>query len=141
MRTIHSIGSSTLDKDEFVLLLRHFQIVALADVRSYPSSRFPHFIKSNLEPELSKVQIRYVYLGKELGGFRKGSYLDYTTTADYEKGLTLLESIAENESTAFMCAERFPWKCHRQFIGQSLKARGWEVLHIIDKDTLWKPLL
>ena len=139
MPIIYSIGSSTLDRDAFIQLLLHFQISTLADVRSYPSSRFPHFIKGNLEHELLKAGIHYVYLGKNLGGFRKGGYAHYVTTAEYEHGLQLLESIALKKVSAFMCAERFPWKCHRRFIAQSLRERGWEVIHIIDKNKVWKP--
>lgn len=88
---------------------------------------------------LSEVAIDYVYLGKELGGFRKGGYQAYTQTSEYQAGIYKLEEIARKGSTAFMCAERFAWKCHRRIIASTLEQRGWKVLHIIEKDRVWSP--
>ncbi len=67
-----------------------------------------------------------------MGGFRKGGYEAYMQTVDFLKGLEQLEEIAKEVPSAFMCAEKFPWKCHRNFIDSSLKDRGWEVIHILD---------
>ncbi|WP_207778388.1 hypothetical protein [Balneicella halophila] len=33
-----------------------------------------------------------------------------------------------------MCAEAVWWRCHRSMISDSLKVRGWEVLHIINQN-------
>jgi len=132
MSTIYSIGSSTHQRETFIDLLHHFHIKTLVDVRSFPKSRFPHFIKENLDRTLKEAGIEYVYLGKELGGYRKGGYENYTLTAHYEKGVSDLEAIGKKDATAFMCAEKLPWKCHRKFIALSLQERGWKVIHIID---------
>jgi len=43
------------------------------------------------------------------------------------------------QPTAILCAERFPWKCHRRFIGVELARRGWRVVHIIDEERTWEP--
>jgi len=139
MPTIYSIGSSTRQIEEFIDLLHHFQIKTLVDVRSFPKSRFNHFIKENLDRELNKAGIEYLYLGKELGGYRKGGYGNYTLTTHYEKGVNDLEAIGKKDTTAFMCAERLPWKCHRKFIAISLQERGWKVIHIIDEKKVWEP--
>ena len=88
---------------------------------------------------LGEVAIDYVYLGKELGGFRKGGYRAYTQTDAYHAGICRLEEIAKKASTAFMCAERFPWKCHRRIIASTLEQKGWNVLHIIEKERVWNP--
>ena len=88
---------------------------------------------------LREVAIDYFYLGKELGGFRKAGYRAYTQTDAYHAGIRRLEEIAQKGSTAFMCAERFAWKCHRRFIASTLEQRGWNVLHIIEKDRVWNP--
>ena len=101
-------------------------------------SRFNHFIKRNLHRELKKVGVDYLYLGKELGGYRKGGYENYTSTVNYEKGIRTLETIGKMKITAFMCAERLPWKCHRRFIARSLQERGWKVIHIIDEKRVWE---
>jgi uncharacterized protein (DUF488 family) len=136
---IYTVGTSTRTKEEFIELLRHYHLTTVVDVRSFPQSRFEHFNRENLAKVLSEVAIHYVYLGKELGGFRKGGYRAYTQTDAYHEGIFRLEEIAEKASAAFMCAERFAWKCHRRFIASTLEQRGWSVLHIIEKDRVWNP--
>ena len=71
--------------------------------------------------------------GEKLGGFRRGGYQDFTATSEFRSGLYKLEEIARERSTAIICAERFPWRCHRRFIALELEKRGWRVSHIIDK--------
>ena len=107
--------------------------------RSFPQSRFDHFRKESLVRILEEAGFGYVYLGKELGGFRKGGYLDYTKTIPYQQGIVRLEQIGRQTTSAFICAERFPWKCHRRFIALTLQQRGWQVVHIIDKERVWRP--
>lgn len=136
---IYTVGTSTRTKEEFIELLRHYHLTTVVDVRSFPQSRFEHFNRENLAKMLSEVAIDYVYLGEELGGFRKGGYQAYTQTDAYHAGICRLEEIAQNGSTAFMCAERFAWKCHRRIIASTLEQRGWNVLHIIEKDRVWNP--
>jgi len=110
----------------------------VVDVRSFPQSRFEHFKKENLAKILRKKGYNYVYLGDELGGFRKGGYLPYTSSISYRSGVFRLEKIATKSKTVFICAERLPWKCHRRFIASSLEKRGWQVIHIIDRDRVWR---
>ena len=137
--TIYTVGTSTRTKEEFIELLRHYHLTTVVDVRSLPQSRFEHFNRENLTKMLSEVAIDYVYLGKELGGFRKGGYQAYTQTSTYQAGIYKLEEIARKGSTAFMCAERFAWKCHRRIIASTLEQRGWKVVNIIEKDRVWSP--
>jgi uncharacterized protein (DUF488 family) len=111
----------------------------VVDVRSFPQSRFEHFKKDNLARILKERGIDYFYLGKELGGFRKGGYLSYTKTVPYQEGISHLEQIGRESITAFICAERFPWKCHRRLIASSLEEKGWLVEHIIEKGRVWRP--
>ncbi|MEM7828322.1 MAG: DUF488 domain-containing protein [Candidatus Aenigmatarchaeota archaeon] len=137
---LYSLGTSVRSEGEFIELLRTYSIRTVVDVRSFPTSRLEHFKRENLEILLARSGIRYVYLGKELGGFRKGGYESYTSTEHFLSGIEKLEHIAQEGSTVFICAERFPWRCHRRFIGNVLKERGWRVVHIIDKDRVWEPL-
>ena len=136
---IYTMGTSTHTKEEFLQLLRHYHIHTVVDVRSFPQSRFEHFKKENLAKMLREGEVGYIYLGKELGGFRKGGYLSYTKNTSYQEGISHLERIGKENITAFICAERFPWKCHRRSIASSLEERGWQVMHIIDKDRIWRP--
>lgn len=135
---IYTLGTSTRSEEEFIELLRHYRIETVVDVRSFPQSRFEHFKGENLETMLDGEGFHYVYLGKELGGFRKGGYLAYTKTTTFQGGIAHLERVGRVSITAFICAERFPWKCHRRFIAASLEERGWKVLHIIDKRRVWR---
>ena len=137
--TIYTVGTSIRTKEEFIELLRHYHLTTVVDVRSFPQSRFEHFNRENLAKMLSEVAIDYVYLGKELGGFRKGGYQAYTQSSPYQAGIYKLEEIALKGSTAFMCAERFAWKCHRRIIAATLEERGWKVVNIIEKDRVWSP--
>ena len=136
---IYTLGTSTHTKEEFIELLHHYRIETVVDVRSFPQSRFEHFKKENLAKILNERGFNYVYLGKELGGFRKGGYLSYSETSPYQAGISHLERIGKERTTAFVCAERFPWKCHRRFIASSLERRGWHVVHIIEKNSVWRP--
>ncbi len=136
--TIYTLGTSTHTKEEFLELLNSYHIETVVDVRSFPQSRFEHFKKENLERILSEKGFNYFYLGKELGGFRKGGYLSYTKSLPYQEGISHLEQIGRESITAFICAERFPWKCHRRFIASTLEEKGWKVVHIIEKDRIWR---
>lgn len=136
---IYTLGTSTRTKEVFLELLTYYHIETVVDVRSFPQSRFEHFKKDNLVRILREGGVNYVYLGKELGGFRKGGYLSYTKSIPYQAGISHLEQIGMEGTTAFICAERFPWKCHRRFITSSLEERGWQVAHIIERGRVWRP--
>ena len=136
--TIYTIGSSTRPLPEFLAVLRGYQISALVDVRVFPySKRFPHFSQQFLEETVPAAGLRYVFLGEELGGYRREGYEAYMSSPAFAKGVEVLSTIGCEERVAFMCAERFPWKCHRRFIAAELERRGWRVIHIIDKDRTW----
>jgi uncharacterized protein (DUF488 family) len=136
---IYSLGTSTRTIEEFMGILKAYAIEIVTDVRSFPRSRFRHFHGSELARLLGEEGIDYCHLGKELGGYRKGGYEAYIDTPPYNDSLTRLEELARGRTAAFFCAERFPWLCHRRFIGASLSERGWEVGHIIEEGKVWHP--
>jgi uncharacterized protein (DUF488 family) len=151
MAHLYTIGHSTRSLEEFIELLRENDILILADVRTWPhSERYPHFNRENLADSLQKHGIKYEWLGKELGGFRKKglgekspnkawksqsfrNYADHTMTEQFEQGITRLLELAEQNRLAFMCAERYYRSCHRQIISDYLTAKGHQVTHIVDK--------
>ena len=152
MATIYTIGHSTRTFDELVQALTGHEIVTLADVRSFPMSRrLPHFNREALELELPKRGIRYVWM-KELGGRRKKirndspnlalrndsfrNYADYMMTGEFAHGVEQLLQAAEQGKTAYMCAERVYFQCHRMLISDYLAAYGHTVLHIDDEKRL-----
>ena len=138
-RLIYTLGTSTRSLEEFLALFMEHEIQVGVDVRSFPTSHFPHFIKEHLQGALESNGIHYHYLGKELGGFRKGGYLTYMESESFQKGLKRLEKIGIEKRAAFFCSERFPWKCHRRWIADQLNQKGWDVVHIIEKGRIWVP--
>jgi len=139
LKRIYTLGTGLRSEEDFIEILLAYNIQSVIDVRSYPKSKIPSFNRENLEHLLNAEGIDYHFLGKELGGFRKGGYIAYTLTEDFTKGIELLESIAVLKQSVVICAERFPWKCHRRWIARELDRRGWEVDHIIDKGKVWVP--
>ncbi|HVC97455.1 MAG TPA: DUF488 domain-containing protein [Pirellulales bacterium] len=144
--SIWTVGHSTRTIEELIDLLRHVQIEILVDVRHFPGSRrFPHFNKPELHDTLAAAGIRYEHL-VELGGrrpvrpdshngaWRNASfrgYADYMETGPFRDGVDRLMKIARAGRTAIMCSEAVWWRCHRSMIADDLKARGWQVFHIL----------
>jgi uncharacterized protein (DUF488 family) len=138
-KRIYSLGTSTRSMDEFVSVLRTYGVETVADVRSFPTSRFEHFKGDRFQKSLEESGFRYIYLGTELGGYRRGGYEKHRSTPTYREGLSRLVEIGSSSLTMVVCAERLPWRCHRRWIGESLMRAGWEVVHIIDEKRTWKP--
>ncbi|AOL15410.1 hypothetical protein BFU36_00175 [Sulfolobus sp. A20] len=147
---LYTVGHSNRTLDELIELLLEYKIGLLVDVRRWPKSRkFPHFNKENLE----KQPIEYIWL-EELGGYRKfgkdvndlgiakcfqsegfRAYATYITTSEKAKNaLDNLLKLASTRNVAIMCAERLPWNCHRKIISDWFYAKGFKVIHIIDKE-------
>jgi uncharacterized protein (DUF488 family) len=138
-KTIYTLGTGIRSREDFIEILNSHNIEAVVDVRSFPKSKFEHFNRINLESFLRDEMIEYHHFGGELGGFRKGGYEQYTSTQKFTAGIDTLEDIASRKVSVILCAERFPWKCHRRFIARAIQQRGWRVEHIIDKGKVWVP--
>ena len=136
---IYSLGTSNRTPGEFLHLLRSLAVELVVDVRRFPSSRFQHFKREELVTLLEGEGFGYVYLGQELGGYRSGGYQSYLSTEGFKRGLEWLEELARERRVVFLCAERFPWRCHRRFIGWELEREGFRVVHVIDEDRSWVP--
>jgi uncharacterized protein (DUF488 family) len=144
--TLFTIGHSTHSVEEFIALLRAHGVARIVDVRSIPKSRHcPQFNIETMPAWLEQAGIGYVHL-KALGGrrySRKGSlntgwrntsfrgYADYMGTAEFAQGLEELIALASEGSTAVMCAEAVPWRCHRRLIADAMTVRGWDVREIV----------
>ena len=140
LKRIYTLGTSNRSLEEFLELLERFKIRQVFDVRSFPQSkRFPHFSREALKRALEEAGFSYHWLGKELGGYRQGGYEAYLKTEAFREGLRKLASFATKAPGAIVCAERFPWRCHRRFISLALEELGFEVIHIIEKERIWCP--
>ena len=141
MKQIFTIGHSNRSIDDFIELLKINNIIALADVRSYPGSRwFPWFNREKLSAALQKEDIQYIHI-PELGGrghIKKGgpatntlaTYEAHMHSDTFRTGIDKLTTIATAGNTAIMCAEADWQKCHRQFIAAYLFDKEWKVFHI-----------
>ena len=146
MATLYTIGHSTRTRDELIAVLRAHGIGTLVDIRAFPMSRrLPQFNRESLEPSLPAAGIQYVWM-KTLGGYRKKilqdsphialrndtfrNYADYMLTPEFEKAAAELIELGEQARTAYMCAERVYFHCHRMLVSDWLVAHGHKVLHI-----------
>jgi len=128
--------SSNRTLEEFLEILKEYKIEAVLDVRHWPTSKlFPHFKKENLEKFLKENKIEYFHIEK-LGGYREIGYQNYMKTKDFKEGLKELIEIAKEKKSAIICAEKFPWKCHRAFLSQELEKKNFKVIHIIEKNKI-----
>lgn len=139
---LFSVGHSNHDVPAFLRLLRLNGVTALADVRSAPySQRYPQFNREELERALRDEDIRYVFLGDQLGGRpRPRDLYDDEGRVDYEKvratdffrrGLDRLTSGLDERAVAMMCGEADPLDCHRGLmIAPALVERGLAPGHI-----------
>jgi uncharacterized protein (DUF488 family) len=144
--TIFTVGHSTHPLEEFLELLGAHRIEALADVRSFPSSRrWPHFNQAALRESMERAGVEYHWIQK-LGGRRHEvrpdsphvawqhpafrSYADYADGAEFQEGLDELTATANRARTAYMCSEGLWWRCHRRLISDRLLLNGWRVMHI-----------
>jgi len=146
LATLYTIGHSTRTLDELLAVLKAHQIKTLADIRAFPMSRrLPQFNRDSLEQSLPAAGLRYAWM-KGLGGYRKKilaesphialrnnsfrNYADYMLTPEFEQAASELIRLAEESPTAYMCAERVYFHCHRMLVSDWLVAHGHEVLHI-----------
>jgi uncharacterized protein (DUF488 family) len=53
-------------------------------------------------------------------------------TPEFQKAAAELINLADQKKTAYMCAERVYFRCHRMLVSDWLVAHGHEVFHIDD---------
>jgi len=146
---LYTIGHSNRTAGEFLAILEAFKILAVADVRRFPSSRaFPHFNQEVLRGLLEERGIEYECF-EELGGRRHGkvdeksphtalisagfrNYADYMMTDAFCVAVGKLLGLGNRKRTAILCAEKLFWKCHRRLLSDYLLAHHVSVLHILD---------
>ncbi len=131
---IYTLGTSKRSPEEFREILKKYKIEVIFDVRRFPTSQFAHFQKGNLKKICEDNGIEYCHLGEELGGYRKGGYQEYTKTKEFKSGLEKIKVKAKDKITCILCAEKFPFRCHRRFITQELEKEGIEIIHILEVD-------
>lgn len=146
MAVLYTIGHSTRTIEELIAALQAHQIQTLVDIRAFPRSRrLPQFNQDALQVSLPEAGIRHEWM-KSLGGYRKKileespniglrnqsfrNYADHMLTPEFEKSAAELIALSEESPTAYMCAERLYFQCHRMLVSDWLVGHGHRVLHI-----------
>lgn len=152
-KVVYTLGYGGRELDEFIGLIKSLGITMIIDVRRWNRSmRNPAFTGDSLKRHLEKIGVRYTWL-PELGGYRRfgvdvddhgvaycfespgfrayANYIIYNSAVKHY--LNELVSHASREIVALLCAERYPWRCHRKILADYLVARGFRVLHVIDE--------
>jgi uncharacterized protein (DUF488 family) len=132
-----TIGHSNHSLEKLVELLEAAGVATLVDVRTSPASRFnPQFNQFNLEQQLPRRLIAYVFAGRYLGGrppdpacYKRRQLppegADYLHEVDYPevmrrdwfvKSIDRLLELADEQTTAVMCSEENPAECHRHHL-------------------------
>lgn len=132
MLSVWTIGHGSLSKDFFLSLLKKHRIVFLADVRRFPTSRLEHFRREKLKEWLPQGGVEYIWLGHELGGYRRGGYEKHMETKVFREGVGRLLELAGRGRTCIMCLEIDPKYCHRRFIALYLRKKGVRIFHIVE---------
>ena len=137
-----TIGHSNHQVEHFLDLLKSHAVQVVADTRSYPYSEYAtQFDQKPLKMALEADGIRYVFLGRELGGRPDGDefyddqgHVLYDRVAEtelFQEGVARLEKGIREYKVAMLCAEENPAACHRRLlVGRVLLDRGIQVDHI-----------
>ncbi|MGH1487093.1 MAG: DUF488 family protein [Cellvibrionaceae bacterium] len=131
---IFTIGYATKPIDIFIAQLKQYEIDVIADIRSVPYSKVFHdYHKESVQSYLKKHQIKYVYLGDELGPRSKDDkHYDESGQVQFSKLMQsplfqqgikrIKDGINKEFNIALMCAEKDPATCHRSLlVGYFLK--------------------
>ncbi|MCT4605739.1 MAG: DUF488 domain-containing protein [Marinisporobacter sp.] len=140
---IYTIGHTNYSIENFVKLIRLYNINCIVDVRSTPFSKYtPQFNRKDLKITLNQKGVHYIYMGIEFGARRNEQYL-YTSQGylDFEKTIKnkvflqgvrrLVDGCEKGFNISLMCTEKDPFDCHRSImVGKGLKDNGFDVKHI-----------
>jgi uncharacterized protein (DUF488 family) len=137
------MGYSSLRVEQFLGIIRRYDIRLVIDVRSSPYSKFSsQFNGENLEITLGKENVVYRFEGDALGARRKERKLqfedgvvDFSKVRAEESFKQAIDSIVNDlkgSNVAIMCAEKDPFDCHRfVLVSKALVDKGIEVKHIL----------
>jgi len=143
LRPVLTLGYGSRTVEDVVRLLTEHGVHFVVDVRSIPWSRFrPEFSQDQLVPGLREYGIRYLFMGRELGGrpddatcYDDEGHVDYRACAqraEFQAGIARLRAACDaGHSIAIMCSEARPEDCHRtKLVGQALVGAGIDVQHV-----------
>jgi uncharacterized protein (DUF488 family) len=148
MTTVWTIGHSNHGWERFAELLTTARVGLVADVRSYPHSRFATWAnRGKLESALRQLEVEYVFLGDALGGrpahedlYDDAGHVLYGLMAaqpQFQATIECLLALAHKHRTAVLCSEGDPSHCHRRLlVGKVLCELGARLEHILPDGSL-----
>lgn len=156
---LFTIGHSTLSRREFLILLAGAPADLVLDIRSYPTSRWEWFRRSELERWLPEAGVEYRWLpalgGRrgppspelvtayggeppECGGWTAEGFANYewhTLSREFAAAAREVRAAGAVRGVALMCAEGVWWRCHRSMVADYLVVCGAEVIHLQPRRT------
>lgn len=147
MKDIYTIGYSGFKINDFMRVLKKYEINALIDVRSNPNSKiYQDYNKLNLQKHLNMNKIIYRNYKDEFGARQEDmryftdGYLDfskYTKSKSFLEGVRKIEEgIKLNYTFAFMCAEKDPSICHRNImVARKFHDLGYNIKNILSDES------
>lgn len=149
--TIYTIGYEGLSIDEFISLLKAYDIETVVDIRELPLSRKPGFSKTALSNTLRLTGLEYIHTAA-LGCPKavRDQYREDGNWQLYTKGFTKylstqtqaiasLSMLARTSSCALLCFEADFNFCHRSMVANAVhKSSGMGIVHIQTSDTKTK---
>ena len=141
-RTIWTVGHSTHELPGLLSVLRGQDVEVVADIRSQPfSRRNPQFNRERLRSALLDADLKYVFLGAELGGrppeaefYGSDGHVLHDAVAQTERfksGVQRLLDGSEEYRVVMLCSEENPARCHRRLlVSRALVSRGINLVHI-----------
>lgn len=146
MAQIFTIGYTAFpNQNDFVAMLKKYNVPYVIDVRSYPiaSQFYAIYSKPTLEPLLKNHNIIYRNYAKEFGArqenreyFMEEGCLDFkrfTKSKEFLNGVEKIKkTLSLNYNLALMCAEKDPIDCHRTImVSRALNLLGFDIKHIL----------
>ena len=147
MPTILTVGHGNLPQEALIRHLLDARVARLVDVRSTPYSRWhPHFNRRRIAEAAEAAGITYEW-EPALGGRPDDPSLrtadgapDYTLMAQHPPLLEAVDRLvaaSAEASTAIMCSEGDPARCHRTLLlAPLLVERGVTVRHLLNDGTV-----
>lgn len=143
MSEIYTIGYSGFKLEDFICVLKSYNINGLIDVRSTPVSKYyTDYNKQELSASLKKMDIAYRNYKYEFGArqtehkYYPNGYLDFKLFAKserFQEGMNrLISAMPSGFRFALMCSEKDPISCHRTImVAREFNERGILAKHIL----------
>ena len=148
-KVCYTIGHSNHQIENFIKLLKKWEVEYVIDIRSVPYSKHTkQFNKEALGKILVEIGFQYRYLGAIIGGgmirFHNSSQIipsfkEIILDEKFQRGIDILKKfvLKKGKKIALMCSERDPFICHRFFlVSYCLQKKDVKINHILSNGSL-----